>query len=30
MIKFVVPKPVKKIRRTYTPIDSDKKRKVKG
>ncbi len=29
MIKFVVPKPVKKIHRTYTPIDSDKKRKVK-
>lgn len=25
MIKFVVPKPVKKIKRTYTPIESDKK-----
>lgn len=29
MIKFVVPRPVKKIHRTYTPIDSDKKRKTK-
>lgn len=26
MIKFVVSKPVKKIQRTYTPIDSDKKK----
>ncbi|MFA6255899.1 MAG: hypothetical protein WC606_01825 [Candidatus Absconditabacterales bacterium] len=26
MIKFVVPRPVKKIHRTYTPIDSDKKK----
>jgi len=26
MIKFVVPKPVKKIKRTYTPIESDKKK----
>ncbi len=25
MIKFVVPKPVKRIKRTYTPIESDKK-----
>lgn len=25
MIKFVVPRPVKKIKRTYTPIESDKK-----
>jgi hypothetical protein len=30
MIKFVVPRPIKKIHRTYTPIDSDKKRKTKG
>ncbi len=30
MIKFVVPKPVKKIQRHYTPIDSDKKKKVKA
>ena len=29
MIKFVVPRPVKKIQRTYTPIDSDKKKKGK-
>lgn len=29
MIKFVVPRPIKKIHRTYTPIDSDKKRKTK-
>lgn len=29
MIKFVVSKPVKKIHRTYTPIDSDKKKKRK-
>lgn len=27
MIKFVVPRPVKKIHRTYTPIDSDKKKR---
>jgi len=26
MIKFVVPRPVKKIKRTYTPIESDKKK----
>jgi len=26
MIKFVVPRPVKKIKRHYTPIDSDKKK----
>ena len=26
MIKFVVPRPVKRIHRTYTPIDSDKKK----
>lgn len=29
MIKFVVPRPIKKIQRTYTPIDSDKKKKKK-
>lgn len=29
MIKFVVPRPVKKIQRAYTPIDSDKKKKTK-
>lgn len=29
MIKFVVPRKVKKIHRTYTPIDSDKKKKIK-
>lgn len=27
MIKFVVPKPVKKIKRTYTPIESKRKKK---
>lgn len=26
MIKFVVPRPVKKIKRSYTPIESDKKK----
>ena len=27
MIKYVIPKPVKKIKRTYTPIEKDPKKK---